>query len=148
MSHQRRKRRFAGGIVVEEKARAFSFKESDPPAVAMRIRCAATGLKAGKGKADVGGDIAIHSKKLADGSFSLLKRISEVWGPAAAVPLMTNRPGGGQHAQFRRNSWRCQRSIFYLLIAGRQRRRAHGTASARDTPSEPRVDRAFPGRPL
>ena len=134
--------------MVEKKARAFSFKESDPPAVAMRIRCAATGLKAGKGKADVGGDIAVHSKKLANGSFSLVKRISEVWRPAAAVPLMTNKPDGGQHAQFRRNSWRCQRSIFYLLIAGRQYRRAHGTASARDTPSEPRVDRAFPDTPL
>ena len=134
--------------MVKEKARAFSFKESDPPAVAMRICCAATGLKAGKGKADVGGDIAVHSKKLADGSFSLLKRISEVWGSAAAVPLMTNKPGGGQHAQFRRNSWRCQRSIFYLLIAGRQRLSAHGAASAQGASPQTRVDRAFPGRIL
>jgi hypothetical protein len=61
-AHQFGDRRNAGGLWVEKNARAATLKESDSPTVNMDIGGATACLKSGKGKADVGRDIAVHGQ--------------------------------------------------------------------------------------
>ena len=48
--------------MIKEKANPLVFKKGDSPSIGMHIGGATTCLKAGEGKADVGGDVAIHPK--------------------------------------------------------------------------------------
>jgi hypothetical protein len=61
-AHQFGDRRNAGRLRVEKDARATTLEESDSPAVAMDVGGTAARLKSGKGKADVGRDIAVHGQ--------------------------------------------------------------------------------------
>ncbi len=54
-----------GGIGIKKLPNAFSFKKTYSPTISVMVSKTASRLKAGKGKANIGGNVTIHSKELA-----------------------------------------------------------------------------------
>ena len=79
VTDERRNRRRARRLGIEKDTGAGAFKKGDAPAVGVYVGGAAARLKTGKGKADVGGDVAVHAQQLAHGP------TPEGCGPTPAV---------------------------------------------------------------